>query len=276
MESDLQIICNAYDSTWLDVPFTNIPVIDKWLMVIHNRTRITDFIDHGIFPADTPHAVKHQFHLSEEGATCGPFAIMVGEKLSGEEWQVCYHHTGHHGAAVVRRLGCSWASYLVDSSLRSVYEIPATGSSLWGTRHRFYTHQTLPSLLHDTSLIIYVKNDVIFYIPKGHTEPTPLIPRTRRHLVDCSIDAIPRDRNVILLLRDRVAATNRFVVLISFDMQSRTMVFRGHNINETIALHMRMANSDGIGSAMHRRSSTHFMNNILANSPRAFYDGSQG
>ena len=167
---------------------------------------------------------------------CESFAIMVGEKLNREEWEVCYHHTGHHGAAVVRKFGSLQASYLVDSSLRSVYEIPATGSSLWGTRHQFYTHQTLPSLPHNTSPIIYARNDVIFYIPKGHTKPTLLVPRTRRHLVDCSIDAIPHDRNVILLLRDQVATTNHFVVLISFNMQSRTMVFCGRNMNETVVL----------------------------------------
>ena len=150
MESDLQIVRNAYDSTWLDVPFTNIPVIDEWLMVIHNRTRIADFIDHGIFPADTPHAVKRQFHLSEEGATCGPFAIMVGEKLSGEEWEVCYHHTEFHGAAVVRKFGSSRASYLIDSSLRSCTKFPpldpffgALGTSSTPTkpfRHYRMTH----------------------------------------------------------------------------------------------------------------------------------------
>ena len=48
MESNLQIVCNAYDSTWLDVPFTNILIIDEWLMVIHNRTQIAYFIDHEV------------------------------------------------------------------------------------------------------------------------------------------------------------------------------------------------------------------------------------
>jgi hypothetical protein len=236
MESDLQVVRNVYDSMWLEVPFTNIPIIDEWLMVIHNGTCISDFIDHGIFPVDTPYIVKHQFHLSDEGATCEPFAIMVGEKLNREEWEVRYYHTGRHGAAVVRKLGSSQARYLVDSSLRSVYEIPAAGSSLWGTDHRFYTHQSLPPLPHKASPIIYTRNNDILYIPKQYTEPTLLVPRTRRQLVNCSIDAIPRDRNVILLLRDRIAATNRFIVLVSFDMQSRTMAFRGRNINETVVL----------------------------------------
>ena len=95
-------------------------------MVIHNRTHISDFINHSIFPADTPHVVKCQFHLNKEGVTCGPFAIMVGEKLNEEEWEVCYYHTGHHGAAVVQKLGSLQASYLVDSSLQSMYEIPTT------------------------------------------------------------------------------------------------------------------------------------------------------
>jgi hypothetical protein len=54
MESDLQVVCNVYDSMWLEVLFTNIPIIDEWLMVIHNGTCISDFIDHGIFPVDTP------------------------------------------------------------------------------------------------------------------------------------------------------------------------------------------------------------------------------
>jgi hypothetical protein len=117
MESDLQVICNVYDSTWLDVPFTNIPTIDKWLMVLHNRTCISDFINDSIFPMDTPHVMKHQFHLSKEGTTCRPFAIMVGEKLNRKEWEVCYYHTGCHSAAVVKKLGSSQVRYLVDSSL---------------------------------------------------------------------------------------------------------------------------------------------------------------
>jgi hypothetical protein len=49
MESDLQIFCNAYDSTWLNVPFTNIPIINEWLMVFHNWTHIADFIDHEVY-----------------------------------------------------------------------------------------------------------------------------------------------------------------------------------------------------------------------------------
>jgi len=68
MESDLQVVHNVYDSTWLEVPFTNIPVIDEWFMVIHNGTCISDFIDHSILPVDTPYIVKHQFHLRDEGA----------------------------------------------------------------------------------------------------------------------------------------------------------------------------------------------------------------
>lgn len=31
-------------------------------------------------------------HLSEEGATCGPFTIIVGEKLNRDKWGIDYLH----------------------------------------------------------------------------------------------------------------------------------------------------------------------------------------
>jgi hypothetical protein len=136
MTTNLQIVCDAYDSTWLDIPFTNVINVDEWLMASPD---IAGFPDHRI-GQNTTHlseTVKTHFHLSEEGATCGPFAIIAAEKLNRDEWDIDYLHTGHHGATVVQKFTQPYITYLIDSSLQAVYKLPSTGY-LWSSGNHIF------------------------------------------------------------------------------------------------------------------------------------------
>jgi len=81
-----------------------------------------------------------------------------------------------------------------------------------------------------------VANNTIFYVHKGHHTHQVLAPTTRRELIECPLDAAHYDPNIILLIHERVINANRFAVLISFDMKTSVVKFRGHQINQEFTL----------------------------------------
>jgi hypothetical protein len=93
MNADLKTVRDIYDSTWLDMPFTNILNLEALFLAIDNPGVVSAFLDGNLTSSVIKSffgVAKHSLHLSEEGGTCGPFAIITGEKLDHSEWRSCY------------------------------------------------------------------------------------------------------------------------------------------------------------------------------------------
>ena len=95
-------------------------------------------------------------------------------------------------------------------------------------------YTSLPPPPHTESPIVYVTNNAIFYVHKGHH--THQVPTTRRELIECPLDAAHYDPNIILLIHERVINANCFAVLISFDMKTSVVKFHGCQINQDFTL----------------------------------------
>lgn len=201
-------------------------------------TGTTGFPDHRFWQgmADLSATVKACFYLSEEGATCGPFAIIVAKKLSTDEWSVDYLHTGNHSATVVRNIRRPQFTYLIDSSLRAAYELPSTGYLWSSANHAFHVYGSYPPSPHGESPFVYRSNNSIIYVPKKSCSCQTLAPTTRRQLIERPLSAAFCDSNIILLIRKRTVDTNRFAISIFFDLQTRVIRFRGQGIDKKIAL----------------------------------------
>jgi len=104
MNADLQTACDFYDSTWLDMPFTNILNLEELSLAIEDPGVVSAFLDGNSTFSEPGYffgVAKDSLHLNEEGGTCGPFAIITGERLDNNEWRSRYLHTGGHGGMVV-------------------------------------------------------------------------------------------------------------------------------------------------------------------------------
>lgn len=236
---DLFTIRAAYDSAWLELPFTNVNAIwemllaikfanttSRWLTGLLPHQRLTSFCD----------TAKSNIYLNEEGSTCGPFAVVVGEKLNPDEWKVDYLHTGRHGAAVAYKVKSPQVLYFVDSSTRSVYCIPSS-RYLWSLGSHVYSiYSHPPSFPHVISPVVYRSLDPLYYTEKGGNNREELCPSTKQVLIKKPIDAISTDPLPVLLIRHRVGNTNGFAVHIKYDMRSATVTFFGPSINEKFVL----------------------------------------
>jgi hypothetical protein len=122
----MQALRDAYNSTWLDMPFTNLITIEETFLEMDDMSVIRQWLAGRLGTSAVARfskAVKDRTQLSTEGGTCGPFAIIAAEKLDQRQWVIRYLHTGSHGAAVVYQRGNPNVLYLMDSTLRSVYSI---------------------------------------------------------------------------------------------------------------------------------------------------------
>jgi hypothetical protein len=175
MKVDLQTVRDFYNSTWLDMPFTNILNLEALFLAMEDPGVVSAFLD-GNLPFSELGSffgvAKDGLHLSEEG-TCGPFAIITGEKLDSNEWRSRYLHTGGHGGMVVWRVQSPTRRYVIDSSLRSAYEIPLS-RFLWSAgRHVYSTYPDPPQSLSHSSPILRFSSSDILYTEKGSNIAKP-------------------------------------------------------------------------------------------------------
>jgi hypothetical protein len=239
MNPDLQTVRDFYNSTWLDMPFTNILNLEALFLAMDDPGVVSAFLDGNSTSSDIESffgVAKDSLHLSEEGGTCGPFAIITGEKLDHNEWRSRYLHTGGHGGMVVWRVQSPTRRYMIDSSLRSAYEIPLSGF-LWSPGHHVYsTYSFPPKSLSHSSPILRLSTSDIHYTEKHSNVAKEFEIVARRELLCRPIDALIRDPHPVLLLRHRVGTTNRFAVSINFNMETRGVRFVGLGVNEFFPL----------------------------------------
>jgi hypothetical protein len=163
MNTDLQTIRDFYDSTWFDMPFTNILNLEALILAMEDPRVISAFLDGNLTFSEAGSffgVAKDNLLLGEEGGTSGPFAIIAGEKLDSNEWRSCYLHTGERGGMVVWRVQLPTRRYMIDSSLRSAYEIPLSGF-LWSPGHHIYSTYPFPpqSLCHSSPILHFSTSD---------------------------------------------------------------------------------------------------------------------
>jgi hypothetical protein len=240
MNADLQTVRDFYDSTWLDMPFTNILNLEALFLAMEDPGVVSAFLD-GDLPSSELGSflgvAKDTLHLSEEGGTCGPFAIITGEKLDHSEWRRHYLHTGRHGGMVVWKAQSPTKRYIIDSSLRTAYEIPLSGF-LWSPGHHIYSTDLVPpqSLNHSSPILHFLPSSAIHYTEKGSNVAKEFKIVPRRELICRPIDALVRDAHPVLLIRHRVGNVNRFAVSINFNLDTRGVRFVGRAVNEFFPL----------------------------------------
>jgi len=221
MNADLQTVRDFYDTTWLDMPFTNILNLEALFLAMNDPRVVSAFLDNSTFaqPQSFFDAAKLSLYLCEEGGTCGPFAIITGEKLNSAEWESRYLHTGGHGGMIVWRVQSPTRRYIIDSSLRSAYEVPLSGF-LWSPGHHVYSiYSNPPQLLRHSSPILHFSTSGIHYTEKGNNIAKEFKIVARRELVYRPIDALVQNPHPLLLIRHRLGNVNGFAVSIHFDME---------------------------------------------------------
>ncbi|EDR03527.1 uncharacterized protein LACBIDRAFT_331281 [Laccaria bicolor S238N-H82] len=234
VDADLQTVRDFYDSTWADMPFTNILNLEALLFQAGIGSRdILSFLD-GNSPLSHLErfltTAKDGLYLNEEGGTCEPFAVITGEKLDKNEWRMQYVHTGSHGGMVVWRAQSPTRRYLIDSSLRSALEIPLLAGFLWspGHHHVYSTYLVRPQSATHSSPVLHFSDSRIYYTEKGS--------RTAKEFSIVTRHALVGNPHPVLLVRDRVRNTNRFAVFIRFDMVTRAVKFAGSGVNALFSL----------------------------------------
>lgn len=157
--------------------------------------------------------------------------------MNEDEWGITYVHTGRHGPTIVYKLNSPHDRYVVDSSLRSAYIIPVS-SFLWSSGgHSYFIENYPPRLPYAISPVICRSADRFFYSEKNGNKMNELRPVARRDLIERPIDALSEGRlEPVLLIRHRVGNANGFLVCITYDMNSTTLVFRGRGIDEKFIL----------------------------------------
>jgi hypothetical protein len=141
MNANLKTVHDFYASTWLNMPFSNILNLEALFLAMDDPGVVSAFLDGNSAFSDIGSffsVAKDGLHLSEEEGTCGSFAIITGEKLDCNGWSSHYVHTGGHGGMVGWTVQSPTRHYLIDSLLRSAYEIPLSGF-LWSPGHHIYS-----------------------------------------------------------------------------------------------------------------------------------------
>ena len=124
--------------------------------------------------------------------------------------------------------------FFTTSSIQaSLHWLPLDRRELWEP-HISHVHILTTATPHRVT--VYVANNAIFYVHKGHYTHQVLAPTTRRELIECPLDAAHYNPNIILLIHERVINANRFAILISFDMKTSVVKFHGCQINQEFTL----------------------------------------